>query len=533
MGADAAVTDGAGAGADVAPTPCQCNQVSHCDATGACVPDVCTKGMTTCGSDTARLACAADGSAFTDLPCAAGQVCELGQCKERICEPGAPPTCDGAARVTCNSLGTGYIPLPCPGGTACQAGKCELVQPNVVLIVDTSGSMNEIVATGEAASMCFDSGCPPWTYPNCDDPASPQTRIGLVKKALATLLASDATKAAQVALMHFPQGEGNWGDCDEGYYEGRETVTGDDDQHLAGAWFDAHLNEVVAVPLVTGAEQKKLADWIDGVETLASTGQPCAADSDCPSNICINGKCLIHKAPELRCDGGTPIGKTIFYAGEYLRKFVLVEGKPCTTSADCGSAHYECVSGTCHDAAGACRPNVFILLTDGAETEDTAATSFFHPRVQAKRLRYGLGCSATTDCGPDATCEAGVCVPPTNAVPWSAEICAVQDLECSASTPCPEYSCTMAGTCPDECVPGAIAVTEFGPTNRLTNLAGTPTTVTLHVLDASGSTSGASYLAAYGGGTVTAVNFGDLDGLVTTLLGIISATDMKTGGKCD
>ena len=515
-----------------APLPCSCDDVSHCDSTGKCVPDVCTKSTATCGGRTIQRVCTADGSSATDVPCATGEVCDLGECKAPICEPGSPPTCDGAVRVACNSLGTGYVPLPCPASTSCNDGQCEPVQANVLLVVDTSGSMNEIVATGEPASLCFEGDCPPWEYPNCDDPVSPKTRIGLVKKALSTLLTNEAAKAAQIGLVHFPQRQGNWGDCDEGYYEGLDKITGDDDQHIAGAWFDAHLSEVVAVPPVSGADQSKLLSWVDGVETLQSTGATCVNDWDCASNICIAEKCLTHKAPELRCDGATPLGKTVFYAGEYLRKFVLVEGKPCAVTADCASAHYACVDGSCHDPASACRPNVFIVLSDGGETEDTAATSFFHPRVQAKRMRYGLGCVNPSDCGPDAICESGVCVPPANAVPWTSNVCAIQDLACGPGQPCPDYGCTLAGACPDECVAGAITVTEFGPTNRLTNLAGSPTTVTLHVIDASGAKAGASLLAAYGGGTTTAVDFADLDSLVTTLLGLIKATDVKTGSSC-
>ncbi len=507
---------------------CECPVNFHCDATGQCAPDVCVPGLITCADTKSRSLCNADGTAEQLEPCPEGQVCELGVCSTPVCTPGGAPVCDGLARQACNALGTGFVPLPCPGTTVCVEGDCAPLQPNVLLLVDTSGSMNDIVATGQPANECITSDCPPWQYPDCDYPDAPETRIGFVKKALRTLLDHPDAAKARIGLVRFPQVEAHYGDCDSGYYYGLDLMTGDDDGHQAGSWFDQHQGEVIAAPLSTGAEQSVVRAWVDGSESLTSVGQTCVEDDECASTICFLGKCATHKGHELRGDGSTPLGKTLFYASEYLRKFVLVEGKPCGDTAACGSPHYACINGTCHDAAWACRPNVLIVLTDGAETENTIPTSFFHPRVQAKRLRYGLGCSDEAGCGPDATCEAGVCRPPDSAVPWTTKVCAIQDRTCDAANPCPEYPCSIGDTCEDPCVDGAIQVTEFGPPNRLTTYAGKPVSATVHVLDASGAAGAESFLAAWGGGESFPVDFADLGGFVGTLLGLLQATDVKT-----
>jgi hypothetical protein len=52
-----------------------------------------------------------------------------------------------------------------------------------------------------------------------------------------------------------------------------------------------------------------------------------------------------------------------------------------------------------------------ILFTDGEETDHLEPDDFFNPCVQAKRLRYGLGCKTNSDCTEDAVCSEGFCMP--------------------------------------------------------------------------------------------------------------------------
>ena len=118
----------------------------------------------------------------------------------------------------------------------------------------------------------------------------------------------------------------------------------------------------------------------------------------------LSDSCVVTTNAELRAVGATPIGKSLFYASEYLRHFVLVEGQFCEEDADCASSNHSCVDGQCHDEFAYCRENVIVLFSDGAETENVHIDDFFHPRVQAKRLFYGLGCQTDADCLSGAMC---------------------------------------------------------------------------------------------------------------------------------
>jgi hypothetical protein len=119
--------------------------------------------------------------------------------------------------------------------------------------------------------------------------------------------------------------------------------------------------------------------------------------------------CWYHTNPELRALSGTPLGRSMFYAGEYYRRHVYKEGNPCETDEDCGNVNYYCDEGTCHDPYRKCRPNQILLFTDGEESPATTTGEFHNPRVQAKRFRYGLCCDTDDDCFEGSICEDTVC----------------------------------------------------------------------------------------------------------------------------
>jgi hypothetical protein len=57
--------------------------------------------------------------------------------------------------------------------------------------------------------------------------------------------------------------------------------------------------------------------------------------------------------------------------------------------------------------------------------------------------------------------------------------------------------------------------------NLLTDPAGTPVLLTVHVIDASGEPEGTSLLARYGGGTHASVNLADPDALLERFLAVL------------
>ncbi|MCZ7538142.1 MAG: hypothetical protein M5T61_20875 [Acidimicrobiia bacterium] len=169
----------------------------------------------------------------------------------------------------------------------------------------------------------------------------------------------------------------------------------------------------------------------------------------------------------------------MFYAGEYLRQFVVVAGRPCEADADCGSLDYECRDGACTDPPCHCRENVLIVFTDGYESEHPRPDDFFNPRRQARRFRYGLGCDSDADCIGGATCVAGACDhPPTlNGHRWRG---------CRDSL----ASCRTDGTLVCEggarCVPWTFRYTEGEGADLLRAPDGSPIQLTTYVVNVSG-----------------------------------------------
>ena len=484
--------------------PCECPLTQHCDAaTGECVWNVCTPGQATCDSTSTRLLCNGDGSASVLEACPSDRVCYLGECAPVVCDNTTPPACDGGEVSVCNSVGTGFSRIPCPGGTECALGACRPIQANVLLVVDTSDSMNSLWDTAMHADDCEGWDCPPWQFPSCDDPSEPQTRLGRAKLALQEILTGEHAAEHRIALQRFPQGPLLYGApaCRAGWYSPELTLSDDPGTHTTGAaWFADRMWEVIAEPFPDSrtTDTEALLSWVDFSEALTPVGPSCDVPMDCKTGTCLAGECQGHSDPELRAVGGTPLGRSLFYAGEYLRHFVLVEGRPCAGDVDCASPHHTCQAGRCRDPWASCRPNVVILLTDGGESVAKSPGDFFHPHVQAKRMHFGLGCETPADCVADATCEYGTC-----------------------RAPGPSIGSPVGGYVDSE---GA---------DRLTDAEGTPVSVTVHVVDASGNGGQATneLIALWGGGQHVPVDFDDLDSLVQ---GFIPLLDVKSGlAKCE
>ncbi len=102
-------------------TPCASGE--RCDA-GACVADTCTPGAASCADATTRRVCNPDGRGYTSAPCAAGQRCDAGACVAGACMPGAVSCFDATTRRTCNADGNSYAIAPCAAGERCDAGAC-------------------------------------------------------------------------------------------------------------------------------------------------------------------------------------------------------------------------------------------------------------------------------------------------------------------------------------------------------------------------------------------------------------------------
>ena len=177
---------------------CDCLPEQHCDALGQCLEDLCVQGGATCATVESIKHCDETGSSFTLEECGDDTRCELGECMPLVCAPGQTSCAEGL-RVTCNSLGTGWAALPCAEAEVCQGGECIFVQPNILLLVDTSYSMNRLVGLDDETPVSCqgEEGCPPWTFPECDDMETPGTRLGEVKKILQDHIAQREAERAQ------------------------------------------------------------------------------------------------------------------------------------------------------------------------------------------------------------------------------------------------------------------------------------------------------------------------------------------------
>ena len=372
------------------------------------------------------------GGFFENDPCGVGEVCvETGpisaECRPKVCEPGFSTCASGGKVSRCDASGTLLTEETCVAGRACYSGSCEPVRHNVVLVFDTSGSMWFYLDRSYSGTpfTCQANQTPCMRdFPLCDDPADPLTLLTLSKRVFSEVVDEAIGGFAQYALQRFPQVESpaNPPGCMLGWYSMGERMTGDDDSidTTASSWFGDNLSEVLAVPFpvrVTLDNSREITRWLDNVELLGATAKTCTKNDDCgPRGRCgsYNGeqRCFEHDNPELRASGQTPLGKSLFYAGEYIRRFVRVDGKPCTTDASCGSSGYMCLDNQCVDPYRKCKDDFIILFTDGDESQHQAESEFFNPVVQAKRLAYGLDCASDTDCRGGAVCTAGKCLGP-------------------------------------------------------------------------------------------------------------------------
>lgn len=346
----------------------------------------------------------------------------------KVCSTG-DSKCSGAQLATCGVYEDGWIISSCFPGMTCaeKAGKgiCTPVSNNLIIAFDTSGSMS-----GKVPGC--NKGTPSW--PDCD-PNKGCSRMDVSKVTFTKALAKIDDKVTRMALLRFPQKLNfkKTGNCTTGYYAGQsilsgETKPGPKDAEFvneSSAWFWETLNETLCVPFPKDGLAKtkeNILKWMDGKEAGGKVGA-CAASSSitcnpapgCAGTCCPGNECWDHTDPELRPTGGTPIGKTLFYVGEYLKNRVVIDGKSCKVTADCANVNYECqqegklcpdatagcTKGKCVDPARSCRDTIVVLFTDGGQGN---SNTFFAPWMQAKRLGFGLGCQTDDDCVGGAVC---------------------------------------------------------------------------------------------------------------------------------
>ena len=396
-----------------------------------CVRTACVPGTLAC-ADWDVTTCAEDGLSWgAPEPCPGEERCTSGECLPVICEPG-DASCEDLQVRECNTAGTGWLSYPCAPGSICEGDEgCQPYKNNIVLIFDTSGSMDAApfdIGT-ECVVECAGGGCPTLPYPACESPMCPRSRLGLSKLAFMRLFSLITTPNINLIVTRFPQRVSkSQGDCGDmfgtGHYQPGMTdssyITGDDDDHEPpdGSWFDQYLHEIISVPMPKTTDDDTFAQarlWMDFDEVVEPFHEePCVSDDDCVNGYCELDEgervCWRHTNPELRATGNTPLGRSLFYAGEVIRKYVKPDGKSCESDADCDNVNYYCgPDGTCFDPLGHCRSLSIILFTDGVEDPATSTAEFHNPRVQAKRMRYGLSCATDADCGEGASCLSGIC----------------------------------------------------------------------------------------------------------------------------
>jgi len=336
-----------------------------------------------------------------------------------------------------------------------------------------------------------------------------------------------------------------------------ETMSGDDGRHVTGPAIDGadffvdSLPQVLLVPdprvagfAAADAQERRvaMAPWVDGREAAVAGADeiPCSHDTgflDCGlDRACLGpeGARTCHDVtnPELRATGQTPLGRSLFYASEYVRRFVRVGGAPCDTDVDCASANYRCHDGVCSDPLARCRRTAIVLVTDGVE-DPPPDDLFFRARVQAKRLQYGLGCDADEDCLSGATCEpVSVCVTPEGAtgVVCAADAdCPGRDETCQAGADSCVTPALLAAGRADPAVAAALAFVAPEGAQRVTDRAGRGLAATVHVLDVAGGADENARIALLGGGQLLLHSLYDLDAIIEDLRSVF---DIKAGAQC-
>lgn len=360
----------------------------------------------------------------------------------KVCSSG-DVKCEGAKLATCGVQEDGWIISNCFPGKTCSDGKCLPVKNNLIVAFDSSGSMNGKVALtcycgdtacskdkklcpsflckGAPVGKCVQKPCSTLSWPSCD-PALGCSRMDISKMVFSAALDKIDTGTTRMALFRFPQKlkkPGLTASCTSGYYTGASYVSGEispgpkDAQYVDdnSPWFWTSLSETMCVEFPPDAafpSKQKMKKWLDGTEAMTQKGSCPNASTICKpvagcGGACCSNVCYEHTDPELRPTGGTPIGKTLFYIGEYLRNRVVIDGKKCTNTADCGNVNYQCKAGVCKDEARSCRDTVVVLFTDGGQSNNDI--NFFAPWNQAKRLGMGLACVTDDDCVGGSKCK--------------------------------------------------------------------------------------------------------------------------------
>ena len=457
----------------------------------------------------------------------------------KVCVPGQH-RCEGLLLATCAPTGDGWSVSPCFAGQACQANQCRALANNLMIVFDTSGSM---------ATKVSGKSCPAQKFPACT-PAKGCSRMDASKLVFGAVLDKIQMATTNMALFRFPQrvGKSAASSCDAGHYLGIDKLTGDIGalQHVTptSKWYWDFVGQILCVPFprndAEALSRKPLIEsWMDGAESIVETSTPCKnasatclGDAKCGAGACCAKQCWQHKSsPELRASGGTPIGKTLFYVGEYLRNRVVVDGKACIVDTDCQNPNYGCEQGYCVDPARGCRQNVVVLFTDGGENNDSSL--FFAPQSSAARLAWGLACKGDGDCVGGATCVLHRCRPPksTGYVCLSTgKPCKISDKDPSSPTFCPPVPGQSLSCLPDP-TKSITAKAEVFADNVLRSPDGEPFPVQLHVVDISGSSSLSKsfYLAAAGNGRLLTADAADPDQFFAALE---SALDLKNKNIC-
>lgn len=509
-------------------------------ATDAADANLDSDSTTADSSTDVALADSPDGDAAADST--ADAVDAAADVSKVTCTPGVQ-SCEGPKLKSCLPKGDGYVLSNCYPGTTCYSGKCVAVANNLIIAFDTSGSMSAAVTVG-GVNKCT-SGYTTW--PDCEyvkpEFATGCTRMGVSKYVFKQALSKIDESLVHMAMLRFPQKVSGTisASCSSGGYSGSSTISGDGGQQSIGPtdppWFWNGLQEIMCVPFPKDKVEKvkdAMTLWMDGVETKGP-----------PAN------------PELRPNGGTPIGKTLFYVGEYIRNKVVIDGKPCTDDVSCGNVNYECKNSACVDANRSCRETVVVLFTDGGEGN---SNSFFAPWVQAKRLGTGLGCKVDGDCVGGATCQT---FKSCTGLSGNLTKC-LADSDCKSGSKCTEatqcmpteevtgwYCSKGMAPCLPDALPGSPAHCAGGQCvqdprmaltakatkdqdNVLRSFDGKPFQVRVIIVDISGDTSasaikGSASIAIAGAGKLLGADASDPQAMITTLN---SAFDIKHKKVC-
>jgi len=272
--------------------------------------------------------------------------------------------------------------------------RAQALRPNILVWLDTSGSMlyNQSL---DGSPLCNVAGGNRTAAQNTADGQT--SRVYNMKNAIRAALAQVGTDEANFGLARFPQLEdaattncpaahwnnGTTSNCNTsttctgvGGRDGCKMTTHNSStpETAYGPWFDSGAGQILMVPVTapasglrgltatdydpTGANITSVYKWID----QSDSGMTGASNPD----------------PELRIPPNTytPLGRSMFYSRLYFENYVYP-----------------------NDPKKACRQNILILATDGAETcDETAGTSIdpvtcaqtpansygtFHPVLQA------------------------------------------------------------------------------------------------------------------------------------------------------